>query len=255
MTYKGESHMNISFSMNLSLLKTIKSEQLKLKRSPVWIAFFVLPVISAIFGTVNYMANLGLLKNEWYSLWTQHSLFLCHLFMPALIGTYCSYLWRLEHMRNNWNSFLTAPVPLLSLYLGKLFWAVVMIIAGDAWIFLLYFLCGKICGLAGFLPKETISWFLGGILGGIVICCVQLTISMIIRSFAIPIGIGLAGGIGGLVMISQGWGLYYPYSLYCMGMRANNPNLELDMTVFIMNSIIYIILFSILSVTALKKHE
>lgn len=247
--------MNISFSMNLSLLKTIKSEQLKLKRSPVWIAFFVLPVISAFFGTVNYMGNLGLLKNEWYSLWTQHSLFLCYFFMPALIGTYCSYLWRLEHMWNNWNSFLTAPVPLLSLYIGKLFQAVVMIIAGNAWIYLLYFLCGKICGLTGFPPKEAIGWFLCGILGGIVICCVQLTISMIIRSFAIPIGIGLAGGIGGLVMTNKGWGVYYPYSLYSMGMRANNPNMELDMTVFIISSIIYIILFSILSVTALKKHE
>ncbi len=86
-------------------------------------------------------------------------------------------------MRNNWNSFLTAPVSLL------------------------YFLCGKICG------------------------------------------------IGGLVMTTKGWGLYYPYSLYSMGMHANNPNLEPDMTVFIMSSIIYIILFSILSVTALKKHE
>ena len=130
-----------------------------------------------------------------------------------------------------------------------------MIIAGNAWIFLLYFLCGKICGLTGFLPKEAISWFLGGILGGTIICCVQLTISMIIRSFAIPIGIGLVGGIGGLVMTTKGWGLYYPYSLYSMGMRANNPNLELDMTIFIMNCIVYIILFSILSVTALKKHE
>lgn len=241
--------------MNLSLLKTIKSEQIKLKRSPVWLAFFVLPIISAFFGTFNYVANQGVLKNEWYSLWTQHSLFLCYLFMPALIGTYCSYLWRLEHMRNNWNSFLTAPVPRLSLYIGKLFQAIVMVLAGNAWVFLLYCLSGKITALPGLPPKESIGWFAGGILGGIVICCVQLTVSMIIRSFAIPIGIGLVGGVVGLAMTTKGWGLYYPYSLYCMGMRANNPNLVLDTKVFIINSIIYIILFSVMSVLGLRRHE
>lgn len=241
--------------MNLSLLKTITSERLKLKRSPVWLAFFTLPVISAFFGTFNYMGNLGILKNEWYSLWTQHSLFLCYLFMPALIGTYCSYLWRLEHMRNNWNIFLSTPVPFYSLYLGKLFQAVVMVIAGNAWIYLLYLLCGKICGLPDFPPEESIGWFLCGILGGIVICALQLTVSMLIRSFAIPIGIGLVGGIGGLVLTNKGWGLYYPYSLYCMGMRANNPSLELDMKVFILSCIFYIILFSVVSVTALRRHE
>ena len=241
--------------MNLSLLKTIKSERLKLKRSPVWLAFFILPVISAFFGTFNYMANQGILKSEWYSLWTQHSLFLCYVFMPALIGTYCSYLWRLEHLRNNWNSFLTVPVPLLSLYLGKLFQATVMTIAGNAWIFLLYCVCGKLCGLPGLPPHKSTGWFLGGILGGIVVCCVQLAVSMMIRSFAIPIGIGLAGGIGGLMITNKGWGLCYPYSLYCMGMRANNPYMELNVKVFIINSIIYIVLLSTISVIGLRRHE
>lgn len=241
--------------MHLSVFKTIKSECLKLKRSPVWLAFFILPVISAFFGTSNYMANQGLLKSEWYSLWSQHTLFLCYIFMPALIGTYCSYLWRLEHLRNNWNSFLTAPVSRTSLYVGKLFWAVIMVVAGNTWIFLLYVLCGKLCGLPGVPPKESIGWIVCGILGGITICCIQLVISMVIRSFAIPIGIGLAGGIGGLMITSKGWGLYYPYSLYCMGMRANNPQMELDILPFIIGCIFYIFLFSVVSVVCLRRHS
>lgn len=241
--------------MHISCLKTIRSEQLKLKRSPVWLAFFVLPVISAFFGTSNYMVNQGILKSEWYSLWSQHTLFLCYIFMPALIGTYCSYLWRLEHLRNNWNSFLTAPVSRTSLYIGKLVWAIVMVVAGNAWIFLLYYLCGKLCGLPGFPPKEAIEWFTCGILGGIAICCIQLVLSMVIRSFAIPIGIGLAGGIGGLMITNKGWGLYYPYSLYCLGMRANNPQMELDIKAFIIGSLFYILLFSVVSIVCLRKHE
>ena len=44
-------------------LKVIKSECLKLRRSPMWLAFFVMPLIPALFGTVNYLNNLELLKS------------------------------------------------------------------------------------------------------------------------------------------------------------------------------------------------
>lgn len=238
-----------------SLLKTIKAEQLKLKHSPVWLAFFVLPVISAFFGTGNYLMNQKILKSQWYSLWSQHSLFLCFLFMPALIGTFCSYLWRLEHLRTNWNGFLTAPVPLVCLYLGKLFQAVKVVLLGNVWIFFLYFLCGRICGLTAAFPSKAPEWFLCGVLGGTVICCVQLALSMVIRSFAVPIGIGLAGGIGGLLAAARGFGLWYPYSLYSLGMRANNPQLEIDTETFMISCILYIILFCGLSVAGLRHHE
>ena len=60
-----------------------------------------------------------------------------------------------------------------------------------------------------------------GTLGGIIICCIQLALSMMIRSFAIPIGISLVGGIGSLLATSQGPGLFYPYSLYSLDIRSD----------------------------------
>ena len=241
--------------MNSFLRKTIKAERLKLKRSPVWLAFFVLPVLSAFFGTGNYLMNQRILQSEWFSLWSQHSLFLCFLFMPALVGTFCSYLWRLEHMRTNWNSFLTAPVPVLCLLLGKLFQAIKIVILGNAWIFLLYFLCGKLCRLTTPFPAQALEWFLCGSLGGIVLCCAQLFLSLLIRSFSIPIGIGLVGGIGGLLMVNKGLGLFFPYSLYSLGMRANNPQMELDSRAFLLSCALYIVIFCALSVTALHRRS
>lgn len=238
-----------------ALQKTISAERIKLRRSPVWLAFFGLPLISAFFGTNNYRMNQGILKSEWLSLWTQHSLFLCFFFMPALIGTYCSYLWRLEHSRNNWNSFLTAPVSHFALYFGKLFQGVLMTILGNAWVFLLYFVCGKLCGLTTPVPKAALSWFLCGTLGGIVVCCIQLTLSMWIRSFAIPIGIALAGGIGGLLITNKGLGCFYPYSLYPIGMRANNPNMEIPLGQFLSGCVVYILICCAVSVWKLKRGE
>ena len=148
--------------MQTSYLRAVKAESLKLKRSPVWLAFFALPMISAFFGTMNYKMNIGILKSEWYSLWSQHTLFLCYLFMPALIGTYCSYLWRLEHTRHNWNSFLTAPLPLSILYLGKLTQAVRISMLGNLWIFTLFFICGKLAGIQSPFPREALEWLLSG---------------------------------------------------------------------------------------------
>ena len=39
--------------MNTSYQKALKAERLKLKRSPVWLAFFALPVISAFLPRQN----------------------------------------------------------------------------------------------------------------------------------------------------------------------------------------------------------
>lgn len=130
-----------------------------------------------------------------------------------------------------------------------------MIVAGNAWVFLLYYLCGRLSGLPGGLPTDAVGWFFGGILGGIVVCCVQLAVSMVIRSFAVPIGIGLAGSIGGMVFTTKGMGLFFPYSLYSIGMRANNPKRALDTKVFMVSCIAYILLFSVVSVAGLRRHE
>ncbi|MDE6404493.1 MAG: ABC transporter permease [Lachnospiraceae bacterium] len=241
--------------MRTSYMRAVKAESLKLKRSPVWLAFFALPLISAFFGTMNYKLNTGVLKSEWYSLWSQHTLFLCYFFMPALIGTYCSYLWRLEHTRHNWNSFLTTPLPVSVLYLGKLTQAVRVSVLGNLWIFLLFYVCGRFAGIQSHFPEEALEWFLCGTLGAVVVCCVQLLLSLVIRSFAIPIGIALAGGIFGLYMTTHGYGMHYPYSLYCLGMRANNPNMEIRISTLIVNSVGFMVVFAALSVFYLRRHE
>ena len=38
-----------------------RAERSKLKHSPMWLAFFLLPLIPAFFGTINYLNNLTIL--------------------------------------------------------------------------------------------------------------------------------------------------------------------------------------------------
>lgn len=200
------------------------AERLKLRHSPMWIAFFLLPLIPALFGTVNYLGNLELLQEQWYSLWTQHTLFSCYFFLPLIIGIYCAYLWRLEHTGYNWNLMLTTPVPRSMLVLAKLSNAVILTAVVIVWTAVLYIIAGLICGFgAGTISwKEIVEWILGGIAGGVTICAVQMFLALVIRSFAVSVGVALIGGISGLAMLSKGYPLLDPYALLCLGMEANN---------------------------------
>lgn len=205
------------------LFKLLLADRRKLKRSPVWLAFLLMPVVPALLGTLNYMANIELLRSEWYSLWTQHTLFTCYFFLPVMLGIYCAYLMRLEHNNHNWNKVLTMPVPIPLVFISKLITASFMLVLSELWIGLLFILSGKIAGMTAPVPAELAGWLACGTLGGIVMVAMQLCLSLLIKSFALPVGIALAGGVSGLAALAKGFGHVYPYALMAYGMKANAP--------------------------------
>lgn len=237
------------------ILRALHAECIKGKHAPVWLAFIVLPLIPAGLGTANYLGNLSLLKSSWYSLWTQHTLFASFFFLPALLAVYCAWIWRLEHTDHNFNSFLTAPVSAWVLYLGKLIPAIAVSVLAQAIIGVLFVISGKLAGINDPLPPELFGWLLCGALGSVAVCAVQLFLSLLIRSFAIPVALGLLGGIAGLMVTAQGWGLYFPYSLLAVGMRANNPNLELDVGQLALSSGLFTLIFAVLTVYLLASRD
>lgn len=237
------------------LLRCLHAELQKCRRSPVWLAFLVLPIFPAILGTGNYLNNLEVLDNGWYDLWSQHTLFSSMFFLPALLGVFCSWQWRLEHTDHNWNSFLTAPVPVRDLYAAKLILAAGVSVLAQGCIGVLFLLSGKIAGLSAPIPPELLSWLLYGALGGVAVCAVQLFLSLIIRAFAPPVALALIGGIAGLLFTARGLGYAFPYSLLCLGMRANNPQMVLRPFSFLLSVLICGIVFVFLALWYLKRRE
>ena len=237
------------------LLRAIKAEVLKCRRAPVWLAFLVLPVFPAVLGTFNYLGNLGVLEDQWYSLWSQHTLFSSMFFLPALFGVFCAWQWRLEHTDHNWNAVLTAPVPVGTLYLAKLAVDAVVSLLAMAFIGVLFVLSGKLAGITAPLPPELPRWLLLGALGGVVVCAVQLFFSLAIRAFAPPVAMALVGGILGLMVTSQGWGTAFPYSLLALGMAANNPRMELPLPSFLTGCAGYLVLAAVLSIRWLSRRD
>lgn len=240
------------------LLKLLNAEHMKLKRSPIWIAFILLPVLPAFLGTVNYLSNLEILQSEWYSLWTQHTLFTCYFFLPILIGVYCSYIMRQEENNRNWNKVLTMPVSRSLVFVTKLITVSFMILLSEVWIGVLFILSGKIAGVTAAVPiRQIITWCLFGTLGGVVMASIQLMISLFIKSFALPVGIALGGGLSGLVFLSKNLGHIWPYSLMAYGMNSNAPQelIKSGYIPFLLICIGYIGVFTFLSSRILTKKD
>ena len=226
---------------------------------PVWVQRCVpwgyYGLFPAVLGTFNYLGNLEVLDAGWYSLWTQHTLFASMFFLPAQFGVFCAWQWRLEHADHNWNAALTAPVPVRALYLGKLLLDVGVSALAMALIGLLFLLSGRLAGISAPLPPELPGWLAFGALGCTAVCAVQLYLSLAIRAFAPPVAIALVGGIFGLLLTSQGFGAAFPYSLLCLGMRANNPQMALPLPSFLAGCGFYLLLFSLLAVRRLSRRD
>ncbi len=240
------------------LLKLIKTETKKLKRTPIWLAFGLMPIIPALLGTLNYLNNIEILRSEWYSLWTQHTLFMSYFFLPVMIGIYCSYIMRLEENNHNWNKTLTMPVSKKTIFLAKLTCVSLMIFLSEIWICALFILSGKLIGMTAPLPVDKlIIWCLFGTLGGIVMASLQLVTSLFIKSFAFPVAIALCGGLSALFFLAKDLGHIYPYSLMAYGMNSNAPQ-ELDRAryiPFVITCILYIAFFTLLGSNILNRKD
>ena len=98
-------------------------------------------------------------------------------------------------------------------------------------------------------------WFVCGLAGAAVLCAVQLFLALVFRSFAVPVGIALMGGVLGLAMLSKGWGLYCPYSLLSMGMSANKTDAVIDLPAFSISCALFLALFTAGSALWIKYRE
>ena len=204
------------------LMRCICAEVRKLRGSAVWLVFLLVPLISAAYGTVNYLQNLGLLREEWYSLYTQHTLFYAMFFFSPMLGLYAAYMWRLEHLGHNMNTLMAAPVPRMDVFLAKGIVVSAMAALTQLWVFALYIVCGKaFAHLPGWPDVRLLLWMLRGTLGAMPVAALELLLAMCIRSFAVPVLIALGGGVASVAAVNTGRGLLWPYALMLLGMNAN----------------------------------
>lgn len=152
---------------------------------------------------------------------------------------------------------MTAPVPISCLYFGKLTVIFFVALITQGWVGILYLIAGNLAGLPGLCPAKVLFWLLRGTLAAIAVGALQLLLSMLIRSFSIPIGIALAGGVMGMLIYNEGFGMYWPYSLVLMGMNSNKSAdvLSGNSLLFVLSAVLYFLLFYLIAVRILKTRD
>jgi ABC-2 type transport system permease protein len=152
---------------------------------------------------------------------------------------------------------MTSPVRISYLYVAKLFTASVMVCLTMIWIGVLFIVSGWLAGISVSIPFELVSWLFRGAIAGTVICAIQLSLSLIIRSFAVPVGIALIGGFSGVAILAQGLGAYYPYSLLALGMNASNPEgaMPVSLITFIVHCLLFILACWLFTSLWIKKRD
>lgn len=239
------------------LIRCIQSENKKLKHSILWLACLGIPLIPAIMGTFNYLGNLEILTPGWHNLWTQETLFYANFFYGPLIGLCCAYLWRLEHRDHNWNTLMTAPVPVWAAVLSKLIVILRFLLITQTWIGILFLASGFYIKVEGPVPIEILGWLLRGTLAGAAVAALQFFLSMVIRSFTLPMIVALLGSIGSIAAAAKGMGFLSPYALMMLGMNANRAEnmLKGQLLPFLAATAAFLLFFYLLSVVWLKKKD
>lgn len=239
------------------LIRCIRSEDKKLRHSILWLACLGIPLIPAIMGTFNYLGNLDILTPGWHNLWTQETLFYANFFYAPLIGLCCAYLWRLEHRDHNWNTLMTAPVPVWAVILAKLILILRFLLVIQIWIGILFLASGFYIKVGGPVPVEIWGWLLRGTLAGAAVAALQLFLSMAVRSFTLPVILALLGSIGSIAAAAKGMGFLSPYALMMLGMNANRAEdmLKGQTLPFLAAAVGSLLLFYLLSVLWLKKKD
>ena len=239
------------------LRHAVAAEGRKLKGSCIWLAFLFLPAFSVFVGCANFSMNREILTNEWQSLWTQVSLFYGDLFLAVLLSIYAAYEWRLEHLNHNWNTLMTAPVPV-----RNIFWSKFLVIAGLSFVtqvlfFALYLAAGFYFGFQSPVPPDVIRWFLCAWIGSLPVAAMQLFFAMRIRSFAVPVGIGFACSVVGFLLAAKGWWACFPNALVIAGMGAVSQEAlgQVDMGIFFVMRTVFTALFCGLSLLVLKRAD
>ena len=169
----------------------IRNDLLKLRRSHVWAVTLLVPITAVAIGAGNYTANTGTLTAGWGSYFSQVMLFYGLLFCTAGIAILAAAAWRVEHRGHNWLTMLTSTRSVGALVASKIAAITVAVTAMHAVLVGLTLAVGWTLGISGAVPGELLIAAVLALAPAVAVASWQSLLSMIIRSFAAPIGLAV----------------------------------------------------------------
>ncbi len=188
-------------------------------------------------AVVNYVMNLQAFTGGWDSYWGQVTLFYGLIFLSVGIAILGSSVWRMEH-RGNWPRLMSGPTSSWTVVGAKLAVLGILVAAMQAVLLVLSWIAGIVFGgLSPALPPQFLLSIAVATLAGLSVAALQSLISMLVRSFAAPIAVGVLGCVVSIGFVLNGSGavtMLLPYALVTnalsLGSSAVTTAAALDLT-------------------------
>lgn len=182
----------------------LRAELIKLKRSTIWLIALALPLLAVATGTINLANNPDALDAGWASFTSQVTLFYGLLFFSIGIGLLAATVWRMEHRGTNWNLLLTSTRSPVKLVLAKI--AVITIPVAFMQLVLVVgaFISGVfVLRLEGAVPWQFAVVGALSVVAALPLIAIQSLLSMLLKSFAVPVAICLLGCVIGVATVTS----------------------------------------------------
>lgn len=243
------------------ILHSIQSEWIKIRHSSAsWLtvfgAFFI-PVIVLIRRVLSpdRLSESNSSDKIWSSLYTQNWQYMSIFVLPIGIILVASLLAQIEFRNNSWKQLHTTPQSLTIIFISKFCIAITILIQ----FFLLFNLGIVLTGILPALffsdvpfPKQDFPFYKFVMGNGrfflycLPILSLQYLLSIQVRNFMVPIGIGFALVTASLIAVSWKYGYFLPYT-YCSKQFLLNDN-RIDPTIDITSwAVGYFVLFTVLN--------
>lgn len=198
-------------------MQTLRAEFIKLKRSLSWTVVMLLPLVMVLSGAVNTIMAGEQPEDGWHTMWLRSAVFYGLFPLAAGIAILASLIWRNEHQGGNWNALMSGPTSTWRIITAKAA-SLAMLVTGMQILLLgSVIVVGKtVFGLPGLPPAEHF-----GVTALIAVACLPVAVlqsglSMVFRSFAVPIAVAFTGaGFAVVLLLAEVPGVVWalPYAL------------------------------------------
>ncbi|MCI5643258.1 MAG: ABC transporter permease [Peptoniphilus sp.] len=223
------------------------------------LASIIIPLLANIFGLINYLNNIEILRFEWKSLWTQVTLFYFSFFFIPLIAIVVASLWSVEH-KTNLKLIRISPIKNISFIISKGILSLLIIALTQMYFLLLFYLEGKfICHFSDTDFGIYIYYISLSIVLSIPMIFVFQFLAIKIKSLGIIVLLSTFTSILGFALTTQNI-----FTLLAKVMGLNYLSLELNngrfintqtLTLLFAFAIVEIIVFSYLANKSLKYEK
>jgi lantibiotic transport system permease protein len=182
----------------------LRAELVKLRRSAVWPIAVALPLLAVVTGSINFADNADMLPSGWASFTSQVVLFYGLLFFSLGIGLLAATTWRTEHRGTNWNLLLTTARRPALLLLAKVAVTAVPVAFMQAVLVVGTLVSGAfVLRLDGGIPWQFALVGALSVVAALPLVVAQSVLSMLMRSFAAPVAVCLAGCVLGVASVTS----------------------------------------------------